>query len=125
VIAMLPECIVLDEPTAMLDPQGRREVMEIIAKLNAERDITVVLITHHMEEAAMADRVIILDRGQVAADGTPREVFSQVEKLHELGLAPPETVELCWAMNETGANLPLDALSCEECAEVLAKWLAT
>ncbi len=125
VIAMLPECIVLDEPTAMLDPQGRREVMEIIAKLNAERDITVVLITHHMEEAAMADRVIILDRGQVAADGAPREVFSQVEKLHELGLAPPETVELCWAMNETGANLPLDALSCEECAEVLAKWLAT
>ncbi len=123
VIAMLPACIVLDEPTAMLDPKGRREVMEIIATLNQEKDITVVLITHHMEEAALADRVIILDRGQVAADGAPRAVFSQVEKLHGLGLAPPETVELCWTLNREGAGLPLEALSIEECAEALAKWL--
>ena len=123
VIAMLPACIVLDEPTAMLDPKGRQEVMEIIAKLNQERDITVVLITHHMEEAAMADRVVILDKGQVAADGTPREVFSQVDRLHDLGLAPPETVELCWRLNQAGAEIPLDALTSEECAEALAKWL--
>lgn len=123
VIAMLPKCIVLDEPTAMLDPQGCREVMDIISRLNKERNITVVLITHHMDEAALADRVVILDKGHVAADGEPKTVLSQVQKLHKLGLAAPETVELCYSLNQKGAKLPLTALSTEECAEALAKWL--
>ena len=119
IIAMEPKCIVLDEPTAMLDPRGRREVMETVAKLNREKGITVVLITHHMDEAAQAQRVVVMHRGKVAADGTPREVFSQVELLHELGLAAPETVELCWALNKLGFELPLDRLSETECAQVL------
>ena len=119
VIAMAPKCIVLDEPTAMLDPKGRREVMQTIAKLNAEKKITVVLITHHMDEAAQAQRVVVLHKGKVAADGTPREVFSQVELLHDLGLAAPETVELCWELNGQGFDLPLDALNTEECAQAL------
>ena len=119
VIAMEPRCIVLDEPTAMLDPRGRREVMETITRLNKEKDITVILITHHMDEAAMAQRVIVLDRGNVAADGTPGEVFSQVELLHSIGLAAPETVELCWELNKLGYSLPLDHLNAEQCAQAL------
>ncbi len=119
IIAMEPKCIVLDEPTAMLDPRGRREVMETIEKLNREKGITVVLITHHMDEAARADRVIVLNSGNVAADGTPRQVFSQVEMLHCIGLAAPETVELCWKLNQMGADLPLDRLTPEECAQTL------
>ena len=122
VIAMRPKCIVLDEPTAMLDPKGRREVMEIVSQLNQGSGITVVLITHHMEEAAMADRVVILDQGAVAADGSPVEVFSQVELLHSLGLAAPETVELCWSMNQTGESLPLNALTIDECAQAIGRW---
>ena len=119
IIAMEPKCIVLDEPTAMLDPRGRREVMDTIGQLNREKGITVVLITHHMDEAAKADRVVVLDKGKVAADGTPRQVFSQVELLHSIGLAAPETVELCWELNRQGFNLPLDALEPEECAQAL------
>ena len=119
IIAMQPKCIVLDEPTAMLDPRGRREVIETISRLNQEKKITVVLITHHMDEAAKADRVVVLHRGGVAADGTPREVFSQVELLHGIGLAAPETVELCHALNEEGFELPLDRLEPEECAQML------
>ena len=119
VIAMEPKCIVLDEPTAMLDPRGRREVMETIRKLNETKEITVVLITHHMDEAAQAQRVIVLHQGQVAADGKPEEVFSQVELLHGIGLAAPETVELCWELNKQGFDLPLDQLTSEECAQVL------
>ena len=119
VIAMEPKCIVLDEPTAMLDPRGRKEVMETISRLNREKDITVVLITHHMDEAAQAQRVVVLHKGQVALDGKPQEVFSQVEKLHELGLAAPETVELCWELNKVGFNLPLERLNAEECAQTL------
>ena len=119
VIAMAPKCIVLDEPTAMLDPKGRREVMQTITKLNAERKITVVLITHHMDEAAQAQRVVVLHKGKVKADGTPREVFSQVDMLHELGLAAPETVELCWELKNQGFDLPLNALTTEECAQAL------
>ena len=119
VIAMSPKCIVLDEPTAMLDPQGRREVMQTISRLNAEKKITVVLITHHMDEAAQAKRVVVLHKGKVAADGTPQEVFSQVELLHGLGLAAPETVELCWELNAQGFDLPLEALTTEECAQAL------
>ncbi len=121
IIAMEPKCIVLDEPTAMLDPRGRREVMETIEKLNADKGITVVLITHHMDEAARAGRVIVLDRGSVAADGSPEEVFSQVELLHSIGLAAPETVELCWELNQHGFQLPLDKLNAENCAQTLLK----
>ena len=119
VIAMEPKCIVLDEPTAMLDPRGRREVMETISHLNEEKDITVVLITHHMDEAAQAQRVVVLHKGRVALDGAPKAVFSQVEKLHELGLAAPETVELCWELNKEGFTLPLEQLNAEECAQTL------
>ena len=119
VIAMEPKCIVLDEPTAMLDPRGRREVMETITRLNKEKGITVILITHHMDEAAKAQRVVVLSKGLVAADGTPEEVFSQVELMHEIGLASPETVELCWELNKYGFNLPTDRLEIEECAQAL------
>ena len=119
VIAMEPKCIVLDEPTAMLDPKGRREVIETIGRLNKEKKITVVLITHHMDEAAKADRVVVLHKGQVSLDGTPQQVFSQVEKLHAIGLAAPETVELCNALNQQGFCAPLDKLEPEECARAL------
>ena len=119
VIAMEPRCIVLDEPTAMLDPRGRREVMETILKLNREKKITIVLITHHMDEAARAQRVVVLEKGKVAADGTPKQVFSQVELLHKMRLAAPETVELCYVLNDCGFNLPLDQLSVEDCAQAL------
>ena len=119
VIAMEPKCIVLDEPTAMLDPRGRREVIDTIGRLNKEKKITVVLITHHMDEAAKADRVVVLHKGKVTADGSPKEVFSQVELLHNLGLAAPETVELCNDLYREGFDLPLDALSVEECAQAI------
>ena len=119
IIAMEPRCIVLDEPTAMLDPRGRREVMETIQRLNKEKGITVVLITHHMEEAAQAERVIVMHKGGIAADGSPREVFSRVELLHSIGLAAPESVELCWRLNREGFRLPLDRLTPQECAETL------
>ena len=119
VIAMEPECIVLDEPTAMLDPKGRQEVMQTVLRLNREKGITVLLITHHMDEAAMAQRVIVMHEGKVAADGTPREVFSKVEFLHEIGLAAPESVELCWELNKIGFDLPLDRLDETECAQIL------
>ena len=123
VIAMEPKCIVLDEPTAMLDPRGRREVMDTIGRLNREKNITVVLITHHMDEAAQAQRVVVLHKGQVALDGAPGEVFSQVDKLHEMGLAAPETVELCWELNKEGFDLPLERLNAEECAQTLYEQL--
>ena len=119
VIAMEPKCIVLDEPTAMLDPRGRREVMETIRNLNKQKDITVILITHHMDEAAQAQRVVVLHKGEVTLDGTPAEVFSQVDTLHDMGLAAPETVELCWELNQNGFNLPLERLNAEECAQTL------
>ena len=119
IIAMEPKCIVLDEPTAMLDPRGRREVIETITALNRDKGITVVLITHHMDEAAKAQRVVVLDSGKVAADGTPAEVFSQVELLHGIRLAAPETVELCYELNNNGFRLPLDKFEADECAQAL------
>ena len=119
IIAMEPKCIVLDEPTAMLDPRGRREVMQTVCQLNKEKGITVVLITHHMDEAAQADRVVVLHKGNIAADGTPRQVFSQVDMLHGIGLAAPETVELCYQLNQLGFNLPVDKLDYEECAQAV------
>ena len=123
VIAMEPKCIVLDEPTAMLDPRGRREVIDTVKRLNEEKGITVVLITHHMDEAAKAQRVVVLHKGKVAADGTPQEVFSQVELLHGIGLAAPEPVELCWELNKHGFELPLDRLDPKECAQMLFEQL--
>jgi len=123
VIAMEPKCIVLDEPTAMLDPRGRREVIETIGRLNREKGITVILITHHMDEAAKAGRVVVLHQGKVAADGTPQEVFSQVDLLHNIGLAAPDSVELCWELNKEGFTLPLDKLDPIECAQTLNRWL--
>jgi energy-coupling factor transport system ATP-binding protein len=119
VIAMQPKCIVLDEPTAMLDPRGRNEVMETVIRLNREKGITVVLITHHMDEAARCGRVVVMHKGKVAADGTPKEVFTQVQLLHELGLAAPETVELCHELNSLGFELPLNCLDEKECAQAL------
>ena len=119
ILAMEPKCIVLDEPTAMLDPRGRKDVIDTVKKLNREKGITIVLITHHMEEAAEAQRVVVLHKGKIAADGTPKEVFRQVELLHSIGLAAPETVELCHELNGRGAGLPMDAISPEECAQAL------
>ncbi len=123
VIAMEPKCVVLDEPTAMLDPKGRREVMETIQALNREKGITVVLITHHMDEAAMADRVVVLHKGQICLDGSPEQVFSQVETLHGIGLRAPETVELCYALNQQGFSLPLNRLTADDCAQALLETL--
>ena len=119
IIAMEPKCIILDEPTAMLDPRGRREVMDTVLRLNREKGITVVLITHHMDEAAQAQRVVVLHKGKVAADGTPEQVFAQVDLMHSIGLASPETVELCWELNKLGFDLPLDKLDAKECAQAL------
>ena len=107
----------------MLDPRGRREVIETVGRLNKEKGITVVLITHHMDEAAKADRVVVLHKGKVSADGRPEEVFSQVELLHSIGLAAPESVELCWELNKEGFDLPLDKLDPEKCAQTLRDWL--
>ena len=123
VIAMAPECIVLDEATAMLDPVGRREVLSTIRRLNAERGMTVVLITHHMDEAEHADRVIVMNDGCLAMDGTPREVFARVEELRALGLAAPSTVELLYELNQRGCHLPLDAITVDECADAIIKEL--
>ena len=123
VIAMEPRCIVLDEPTAMLDPSGREEVIAAVRKLNRETGMTVVLITHHMDEAALADRVIVMKGGRVALDGTPRQVFSQVERMEELSLTAPQTVLLLRELNRAGAGLSLEALSPEECADQILKYL--
>ena len=123
VLAMRPRCIVMDEPTAMLDPSGREEVIAAVRKLNRETGMTVVLITHHMDEAALADRVIVMKSGKVALDGTPRQVFSQVERMEELSLTAPQTVLLLRELNRDGAGLSLEALSPEECADQILKYL--
>ena len=123
VIAMRPRCIVLDEPTAMLDPIGREEVLSTIHRLNRESGVTVVLITHHMDEAAQADRLIVMDEGHIIADGPPREVFQDVEGLRSVGLTVPETVGLLYELRRAGLEVPLDALSVEECAAAIAKAL--
>ena len=123
VIAMRPSCIVLDEPTAMLDPQGRRDVLQAITKLNKEHGMTVVLITHHMPEAVLADRVVVMSEGKIIADGTPKEVFVQVDLLQSVGLTVPETTLLLNELNGAGYALPLDALSVDECAQALRELL--
>ena len=116
-----PKLLLLDEPTAMLDPIGRQEVLSAVHKLNREKGITVVLITHHMNEAEDADRVIVMNDGTVAMDGTPCQVFSRVEELHAFGLAAPDTVELLYELNQEGMDLPLDAISVEECARAICQ----
>ena len=123
VIAMQPRCIVLDEPTAMLDPIGRKDVLRTIKELNRTRGVTVVLITHHMDEAAQADRLIVMAKGRVVADGAPKAVFSQVEELRKVGLTVPQTTQLLWELRQAGYNVPLDALSDEECAQALYQLL--
>ena len=123
VIAMEPECIVLDEATAMLDPAGRREVLDTVHRLNRERGITVVLITHHMSEAEDADRVIVMNDGTVAMDGTPCQVFSRVEELHAFGLAAPDTVELLYELRQAGLPVTLDSLTVDQCADTICRAL--
>jgi len=120
VLAMRPRCIVLDEPTAMLDPRGREEVVSTITRLNREQGITVVLITHHMREAVSADRVVVMHKGGILTDGSPREVFSQVELLRKAGLDVPQTTDLLYSLRNAGWDLPLDALTIEECAKAIA-----
>ena len=119
VIAMQPRCIVLDEPTAMLDPIGRADVLRTIKTLNRERGVTVVLITHHMDEAAQADRLVVMAKGKVIADGPPKTVFQDVEGLRAVGLTVPQTTQLLWELRQEGFDVPLDALSDEECAQAL------
>ena len=121
VLAMKPECIVLDEATAMLDPIGRREVLAAVEKLNREQGITVVLITHHMNEAEHADRVIVMNDGLVVMDGKPREVFTRKKELEDIGLAVPDTVSLLFSLREAGMDVPVDAITVEECTDVIAK----
>ncbi len=123
VIAMEPAYIILDEPTAMLDPTGRQEVMKTLAKLQEEKGMTVVLITHHMEEAAQADRLVVMSQGKIVADGAPKTVFQEVEQLEALDLAVPHTVKLLWELRKSGIDVPLDGLSDEACAEILYQLL--
>ncbi|MBR5485917.1 MAG: energy-coupling factor transporter ATPase [Oscillospiraceae bacterium] len=120
VLAMRPKCIVMDEPTAMLDPKGRREVMQTVKKMNREHGMTVVLITHYMDEAAQCDRVIVMDKGEVLLDGAPKEVFTHVEMLKNVGLDVPQTTELCFELSKAGVEIPLDILEVDECVDALS-----
>ena len=123
VIAMQPQCIVLDEPTAMLDPQGRREVLDTVERLNREKGITVILITHHMDEAVRAGRVIAMSSGRIIADGTPKDVFAQEKLLRSVGLDVPQTEQLLLELKRRGIDLPTDALTPEQCAQLLYRRL--
>ena len=124
VLAMRPRCIVLDEPTAMLDPVGRKEVLDTIRRLNREQNITVVLITHHMDEAAQAERLIVMHDGHIVADDKPELVFQNVDGLRSLGLEVPEPVALLYELRQAGVDVPLTALTVDECARVLKELLA-
>ena len=124
VLAMRPKCIVLDEPTAMLDPVGRKEVLDTIRWLNREQSMTVVLITHHMDEAAQADRLIVMHDGHIVADDSPALVFQNVDGLRSLGLEVPEPVALLYELRQAGVDVPLTALTVDECARVLKELLA-
>ncbi len=119
VIAMQPECILLDEPTAMLDPKGRAEVMKTIKMLNKEMGVTIVLITHYMEEAAQADRVVVADEGRIIMDGAPKQIFSQVEKLRSIGLDVPQVTELVYLLRKEGIDLDPETITEDECVEQL------
>lgn len=120
IIAMKPKCIILDEPTAMLDPNGRKEVIDTVMKLNKEEGITIVLITHYMDEAVKADRVVVMDNGKIMLDGTPREVFADVDKMNSLSLEVPQSTELVY---ELGLKAEQTVLNSDECAEVLYNYL--
>ena len=122
-IAMQPECLILDEPTAMLDPKGRAEIVETILRLNKEKGMTVVLITHYMEEAERADRVLVMNDGKFIADGTPKEIFKNVSLLKSVGLDVPQTTELLYELNNNGIKVPTDVLSIEETANAIANYL--
>jgi energy-coupling factor transport system ATP-binding protein len=119
ILAMKPQCIILDEATSMLDPVGRKEVMSVLNKLNKEEGITVIHITHHMNEAAMADRVIVIDEGSIVMDGTPKEIFSNVRQVKELGLDVPQVTELFFELRNEGLNLPSGVLNVDEAVEAL------
>ena len=121
VLAMKPECIILDEATSMLDPIGRKEVMKVLKKLNTEDGITVIHITHNMDEASMADRVIVIDEGRIVLDGSPKEVFSNVERIKGIGLDVPQVTELFHCLRQEGFNLPEGILSVDEAFNVLAE----
>ena len=121
ILAMEPECIILDEPTAMLDPSGRREVMETIEYLNREKKMTIIYITHHMEEAARADRIVVMDHGDVVMSGKPRQVFTQVDRMKELGLDVPQATELAWRLRKRGIMVPQDIMTMEEMTEALCR----
>lgn len=123
VLAMEPQIIILDEPTAMLDPKGRKEVMKTIKKLNRERNMTVVLITHYMEEAALADRVVVMEKGKVIIDDVPKKVFSEVEKIKQIGLDVPQVTELLYRLRKMGIDMPDDIITVDECKEVLLQRL--
>ena len=123
ILAMRPRCIVMDEPTAMLDPQGRKEVMKTILRLNREEGITVVLITHFMDEAVQADRVLVMSEGSIVLDDAPREVFQNVGLLHSLALDVPQTAELMFALRQEDIKVPISVLTAEECVEELKNLL--
>ena len=123
ILAMRPDFIILDEPTAMLDPQGRREVLRTVKELNRDFGTTVVLITHYMDEAVQAGRVVLIDDGRLLRDGAPKEVFTQVELLKSVGLDVPQVTELVYELRKAGVDLPLDILTEDECYEALKKLL--
>ncbi|MDR1755050.1 MAG: energy-coupling factor transporter ATPase [Eubacterium sp.] len=123
IIAMEPACLVLDEPTAMLDPKGRKEIMKTIKKLNREKGITVVLITHYMEEATQADRVVVMDKGKIIMDGAPKQIFSQVRRLKEVGLDVPQATELMYLLSQSGLKVKEDIINEEECVGELLRLL--
>ncbi len=121
IIAMRPKCIILDESTAMLDPQGRKEVLSAVRRMNREYGITIVLITHYMDEAAQCDRVVVMDNGKIVLDNTPEKVFSQVELLKKIGLDVPQVTELAWELRKAGVDIPTEIISEEECINEILK----
>ncbi|AFK86058.1 energy-coupling factor transporter ATPase [Thermoanaerobacterium saccharolyticum] len=122
VIAMRPQCIILDEPTAMLDPKGRKEVIKTVQKLNKENGITIILITHFMEEAVLADRVIVMDNGKIALDGTPKDVFKEVKILKDLGLDVPQVTELAYKLKQEGIDIPTEILTVDEMVRFICQY---
>ena len=125
VLAMRPKCLILDESTAMLDPQGRKEVLATVRRMNREQGMTVILITHYMDEAADCDRVVVMDGGSIIMDGTPEKVFSQVEKLKEAGLDVPQVTELAYELRKAGYDISPEIINGEECADALAELLSS
>ena len=123
IMAMEPECIVLDEPTAMLDPEGRRHVLSLVKALNKEKNITILMVTHHMEEVILADRIIVMDQGKIVMDGKPKEIFSRVDEMKTLGLEVPYATELAWELKKEGVNLSDTITTKEELVEKLCQFV--